>query len=322
MATARVASGWQMEREANYTVVGAFVLLVIGMAAAFVYWYSDARGAKSYERHEIYFEGSVSGLTVGSTVRYLGVDIGRVVDIRLDPRAATRVQVIADIDQRAPISEQTVAELSLLGVTGLLYIDLLGDVGKKRLADPVASEQYPVIRSVRSNFDVLLSGVPEVMGRASEVAQRANQLLSDENLRAMSGLVTNLDRASRSLPETMREVDALVRDLRATTADLGAAAQSLRGTTEGAAPAVTAAVQRLGAMADNLATTSARLDRFVAENADGVTEFTRNGLPEIERLVIESRAAADELRALSRSLRDEPSRLIYPPASRGVEVPR
>ena len=322
MATARVASGWQMEREANYTVVGAFVLLVVGMAAAFVYWYSDARGSKSYERHEIYFEGSVSGLTVGSTVRYLGVDIGRVVDIRLDPRAATRVQVIADIDQRAPISEKTVAELSLLGVTGLLYIDLLGDVGKKRLAGPVASEQYPVIRSVRSNFDVLLSGVPEVMGRASEVAQRANQLLSDDNLRAMSGLVSNLDRASRSLPETMREVDALVRDLRATTADLGAAAQALRGTTEGAAPAVAAAVQRLGAMADNLATTSTRLDRFVAENADGVTEFTRNGLPEIERLVIESRAAADELRALSRSLRDEPSRLIYPPASRGVEVPR
>jgi hypothetical protein len=38
--------------------------------------------------------------------------------------------------------------------------------------------------------------------------------------------------------------------------------------------------------------------------------------------VVESRAAADELRALSRSLREEPSRLIYPPAPRGVEVPR
>lgn len=311
-----------MEREANYTVVGAFVLLVIGMATAFVYWYSDARNTKSYVRHEIYFEGSVSGLTVGSTVRYLGVDIGRVVDIRLDRRAATRVQVIADIDQRAPISEKTVAELSLLGVTGLLYIDLLGEVGKKRLADPVASEQYPVIRSVRSNFDVLLSGVPEVMGRASEVAQRANRLLSDENLQAMSGLVTNLDRASRTLPDTMREVDVLVRDLRSMVADLGAAAQSLRSTTDATAPAVKEAVQRLGSVADNLAATSARIDRFVADNADNVTEFTRTGLPEIERLVVESRAAADELRALSRSLRDEPSRLIYPPAPRGVEVPR
>ena len=322
MATGRVASGWRMERDANYTMVGAFVLLVIGMAAAFVYWYSDARGTRSYERHEIYFEGSVSGLTVGSTVRYLGVDIGRVVDIRLDERTATRVQVIADIDARAPISPKTVAELSFLGVTGLLYIDLLGDPGNKRLADLVESERYPVIRSVRSSFDVLLSGVPEVMGRAAEVAQRANQLLSDDNLKAMSGLVGNLDRASRTLPETMREVDSLVRDLRGTAADLGAAAKALRGTTDAAAPMVKDTVQRLGTVADNLAATSARLDRFVADNADNVTEFTRTGLPEIERLVVESRAAADELRALSRSLREEPSRLIYPPATRGVEVPR
>ena len=49
-----------MEREANYAAVGAFVLLVVAMAIGFVYWYSDARDAKSYERYEVYFEGSVS----------------------------------------------------------------------------------------------------------------------------------------------------------------------------------------------------------------------------------------------------------------------
>ena len=126
-----------MEREANYTAVGAFVMLVLAMAVAFVYWYSDARNAKSYVRHEVYFEGSVSGLNVGSTVRYLGVDVGRVVNLTIDRRSAARVQVIVDIDSSTPISEQTVAELSLLGVTGLLYIDLLGNVGNKRLAEPV-----------------------------------------------------------------------------------------------------------------------------------------------------------------------------------------
>ena len=108
-----------MEREANYTAVGAFVLLVIGMAVAFVYWYSDGRNSRSYERYEVYFEGSVSGLNVGSTVRYLGVDIGRVIALNIDRRSAARVQVIVDIDSATPISEKTVAELSLLGVTGL-----------------------------------------------------------------------------------------------------------------------------------------------------------------------------------------------------------
>jgi phospholipid/cholesterol/gamma-HCH transport system substrate-binding protein len=311
-----------MEREANYTAVGAFVLLVAALAAVFVYWYSDARNARSYERHEIYFEGSVSGLTVGSTVRYLGVDVGRVAAIRIDRRSASRVQVIVDLDDSTPIAEKTVAELSLLGVTGLLYIDLLGDAGSKRLATAVPGEQFPVIRSVRSNFDTLLMGVPEMLGRASDVAQRAGRLLADENIAALSTLIANLDRASRNLPATMRETDALVRDLRSTVQELGVAATALRETTEATAPGIREIVQRLGVVSGNLASSSTQLDRFMAENAGSASEFTRNGLPEIERLVEESRAAADELRALSRSLRDDPSQLLYPPSPRGVEVPR
>ncbi len=52
-----------MEREANYAAVGAFVLLVVAMAVLFVYWYSDSVDPRDYTRYEVYFDGSVSGLT-------------------------------------------------------------------------------------------------------------------------------------------------------------------------------------------------------------------------------------------------------------------
>jgi phospholipid/cholesterol/gamma-HCH transport system substrate-binding protein len=311
-----------MEREANYAAVGGFVLLVLAMTVAFVYWYSDAREARSYERHEIYFEGSVSGLSVGSTVRYLGVDVGRVVALNIDRRSAERVQVIVDIDSAAPVSAKTVAELSLLGVTGLLYIDLLGDAGSKRLVPPVESERYPVIRSVRSGFDVILSGVPEVMGRVSEVAQRASRLLSDDNLEALSRTVASIDRASRDLPATMKEVDSLVRELRTISRDFSQMTQALQAATVETTPAIRKVVDRIGVVADNLATTSARLDELVRDNADSINDFARNGLPEVERLMREGSAAADELESLGRSLREDPSRVIYPPPPRGIEVPR
>ena len=67
-----------MERDANYVAVGAFVLLITAMAALFVYWYSDTRDQRTFNRYEIYFDGSVGGLGAGSQVRYLGVDVGRV----------------------------------------------------------------------------------------------------------------------------------------------------------------------------------------------------------------------------------------------------
>ena len=108
-------------------------------------------------------------------MRYLGVDVGRVVRITLDQRAADRVQVIVDIDASAPISDRTLAQLSLQGVTGLLYIDLQQQrpgALPERLMEPVASEHYPVIRSIRSNFDIFLSSLPEVASRVGELAIR------------------------------------------------------------------------------------------------------------------------------------------------------
>ncbi|MFO1426603.1 MAG: MlaD family protein [Steroidobacteraceae bacterium] len=311
-----------MEREANYAAVGAFVLLVLTMAGLFVYWYADSRDARDYSRYEVYFDGSVSGLTVGSTVRYLGVDVGRVVSMRVDPRAATRVQVIVDIDAQAPVSERTVAELSLQGVTGLLYIDLLGRAGTKKLADPVASERYPVIRSVRSSFDAFVSGLPDVVSRAGEVAQRLTVLLSDENIDALTNTVANVEAASRELPATMREMRQLVTELRSAARDVTAVAASVRGVTDAAAPDIKDTLQRVRNVAVNLERSSARLDEFIAANQQDVRAFARDGLPEIQRLVRDSRAAAAEFQALTRSLRDDPSQLIYQPGPRGVEIPR
>lgn len=311
-----------MEREANYAAVGAFVVAVAAMIFAFVYWYSGARDAKTYVRHEIYFEGSVSGLNVGSTVRYLGVDVGRVVALNIDKRSPARVQVIADIDESAPITANTVAELSLLGVTGLLYVDLLGSAGNKKLAPQVESERYPVIRSVRSGFDVFLSGVPEVMGRASDVAQRASRLLSDKNIEALSDTLVNIEAATRDLPATMREVDLLAREIRTIVTDLAQVSARLRETTEMSAPVLTRTLQQAEKIANNLASTSERIDELVTKNAGSVDEFASKGLPELESLLREARIAAIELQDLSRSVRDEPSKLIIQPAPRGIEVPR
>jgi phospholipid/cholesterol/gamma-HCH transport system substrate-binding protein len=311
-----------VEREANYAAVGAFVLLVIVMGALFVYWYSDSREHRDYTRYEIYFEGSVSGLERGAAVRFLGVDVGRVSNMRVDTRDAVRVQVIADIDSTAPISEATVAELSLQGITGLLYIDLIRNNGSRRLSAVVPSEKYPVIRSVRSNFDVLLSSLPDLIGIVSGVAERAAMVLSDDNLASVSRTLSNLDKATAGLPETMREIRSLVADLRDATAEINAVAQNARSVTETAGPEVVAALKRVREVTENLATTSSRIDKLVDENRADIRSFTREGLPELERFLREGRAAAREIRDLSRSLREDPSQLLYQQSPEGLEIPR
>jgi phospholipid/cholesterol/gamma-HCH transport system substrate-binding protein len=315
----------RVEREANYLAVGGFVLLVVVMGVLFVYWYSANSEHRFYVRYEIYFDGSVSGLSEGGQVRYLGVDVGRVIHIRIDPRAANRVQVIADIDATTPISERTLAQLSLQGVTGLLYIDLeqqRPDDNGRRILAAVPSERYQVIRSSHSDFDRFLSSLPTLTARLDDLVDRATRLLSEKNIAGVERLVANLDRAASQLPHTAGNIDTMVDELRSTISDAHQVFADLHGATQTASVDFVAAVQKLRATSDNLERATGSLDAFVAENRDQLSGFVRGGLPQIELLLRDSRAAAQEIRDLSRSLRDNPSQLLYQPAANGVVIPR
>jgi len=321
MESAPCAS-WPVEREANYTAVGAFVLLIATMAGLFVYWYAGSGDAQNYKRYEIYFEGSVSGLNRGSTVRYLGVAVGRVEAIRIDQRASDRVQVIADIDSTTPISQTTLASLSLAGVTGQLYIDLLANADAKRKMESVPSEKYPVIDSVRSNFDLFLSSLPDVVGRAADLIDRASDVLSEENIASLSNTVRHIEQGAATLPETMREARLAVGELKATLADVRVAAAGARAFVESSAPDLSGAAERIRAISDNLAKTTAHLDKLMTDHREDLGLFLRDSLPEMERLLRDSRVAAQEFRELSRSLKADPSQLLYEPSYRGVEIPK
>jgi phospholipid/cholesterol/gamma-HCH transport system substrate-binding protein len=309
-----------MERDANYTAVGAFVILVVAMAGLFVYWYSDSREAKEYRRYEIYFQGSVSGLSVGGAVRYLGVDVGRIYRIRVDKRSSDRVQIVVDIDSEAPISKDTLAKLSLQGVTGLLFVDLLKGEGRRDIATPVPSERYPVINSVRSDFDELLATLPDIAGRARELISRVQDVFSPENTASVSSTLASVEKASKQLPATLQQVNALLAELRNTTEEMRMTAATLGSTTKQIAPQVIEAVDRLKQTADNIATTTDSLAQVVAENRSNLNTFTRDGLPEFERTVREARRAAEDVKGLARSLKADPSQLLYQPNYRGVEI--
>jgi len=287
-----------------------------------VYWYAGSGDAREYKRYEIYFEGSVSGLIRGSTVRYLGVDVGRVIDIRIDKRASDRVQVIADIDSQTPISRQTLASLSMQGVTGLLYIDLLANARASRVMASVPSEKYPVIDSVQSNFDRLLSSLPDLVGRATVVVDRAARVLSDENIQAFSKTMENIQISSATLPGAMRDAAVVVADLRATLADVRVAAAGVRQLIDTSGPNLAAASERIHSISENLARTTANLDRLMTDHRDDLALFLRDSLPELERLMRDSRSAAQEFSELSRSLKADPSQLLYEPSYKGVEIPR
>ena len=93
-----------MGKKVNPTIIGLFVLGAILLAVIGVIVFGSGQFFKRTETFVMYFPGSVNGLSIGAPVKFKGVDIGQVSDIKLileredvqDPQLAIPVYVKTD----------------------------------------------------------------------------------------------------------------------------------------------------------------------------------------------------------------------------------
>jgi phospholipid/cholesterol/gamma-HCH transport system substrate-binding protein len=310
-----------MERDAKYAAVAAFAMLAIAAAVAFVWWYSGSGERRDFVRYEIYFEGSVSGLARGSPVRYLGVDVGRVRGLAIARGNPSRVRVMAEIDSETPISGATRARLGLLGLTGLLFIDLQQDTS----ADPARvlgeGQRYPVIPSRKGDIEAFVERLPDLLGDTVRLVKRVEGLLSDENLQAVSTTLANVETASRDMPAITRSAAELAAELRRTAAEVSVLTQKVHGMADTAGPQIEASLAGVRATAEKMSRTADSLERIVSGNEASLAQFASSGVADMQALVVDLRGASDEVRALARGLRDRPSSLLIEQKESGMEIP-
>jgi phospholipid/cholesterol/gamma-HCH transport system substrate-binding protein len=309
-----------VERDARYAAVAMFALAAIAAAFVFVWWYSGKSDRRVYESYEIYFDGSVSGLSQGSPVRYLGVDVGRVRKLGVDRDDPGRVKVVVDIDSKAPVTGATQARLGLLGLTGLLYIDLQVDPEKdpgQRLRE---GEQHFVIPARKGDIEAFVERLPDLVGHAGSVLARIERLLADENLTAVSESIGNLQAASGELPGLLRDAAAVAAELRSASAEATALTRRLSAMAGESQQGVVATLASAQATAERLARTTASLERIVTGNEAALAGLAGTGTVELQQLLVDARSATTEVRELARVLRERPSSLVREPKEQGVEI--
>src|SRR3954469_14541847 len=136
-----------METKANYVAVGVFVMaLVLGLVIALL-WLTGAQYAQEYAYYQTFFSGSVSGLGNGTSVRYNGIEVGRVAKLNFDPDDPKRVKVVMQIDPSLRIHADSIASIASQGLTGGSYVEIDGGTKKTPVLQPQFWGDYPTIRS-------------------------------------------------------------------------------------------------------------------------------------------------------------------------------
>jgi len=153
---------------------------------------------KEYDYYLIKVKESVSGLQKDSPVKYMGVNIGKVQKIKVDPDNPEVVRITIQVPKGVPIRKGMWATQKSIGITGLSYIEIAG--GNKNAPLLKQNEgEVPVIPYKPSMLARLGLSVEDLSYQISNISKRVGEVLSDKNVKNFSKILENLQLATANL---------------------------------------------------------------------------------------------------------------------------
>lgn len=290
-----------METNANYVAVGAFVLAcVIGLVVT-ILWLAGVQYSQEYAYYQAFFKGPVTGLGKGTITRYNGIEVGRITTLEFDPSDPQRVIVTMQVQPNLNIRDDSVASIESQGLTGGSYVEISGGTASAPLLVAHGDQPYPVIKTKQSTFAQLEQSAPEVVAKLDIAASRINDLLNDNNRRAIAHVLANLDETTEVIARRSADIDATIANANKTMANLDQASRDIRPTLDH----VDLTVEKYGKVADDA-------DAFI--NGDG--------LAQLSDLIGEARRLVGSLDQLSDQLNRQPTKLLFGDRRKGYEPPK
>lgn len=187
-----------MESKGKYVITGIFIVTFITALALVIVWKNRLNERKDFDTYYIYMKESVSGLQKSSAVKYMGVQIGKVKKIEVDPENPEEVRITIEVPRGTQIRKGMWATLKSIGITGLSYIEISG--GSKN--EPLLKQKegkIPTIPSKPSMFARLGISMEDLSFQISQVSKRIGEVLSKENIQNLNDILQNLEETTDNL---------------------------------------------------------------------------------------------------------------------------
>lgn len=308
-----------METRLSYALVGLFVLLLGGAFVAISLWLMGVGPRGDYRVYALYPPESVAGIASESLVRFLGVDVGKVREVGVDPKDPRRVRLLIDVRHELPIQVDTTARIATQGLTGLLYyIEITpGEPGSPPL-EILPGAPFPVIQSAPSDFSLLQQTATELLEQSRAVAEELRdalaalrgllgedeQSLIREALAGAARTAAHLSEASAGLGGQIARLGPLLDELSRALTLVTEQGGSTLGKVGEAARAVDQAAQAVDQAAH-------RMERLAVDLTPGAKTLSRDGMPELTALLRDLRTLTGSLDRIVTDLGENPNQLLF-----------
>jgi phospholipid/cholesterol/gamma-HCH transport system substrate-binding protein len=297
--------------------VGIFVivsLLVLGGAVYVVRTTQDVRGQVAYTTHLTY----AGGVAEGTPVLFAGIRVGQVASVRPSAADPTRIEIALAVKAGTPVNAESVARVGSVTLMSSPVVFLTSGSNTARRLRP--GEEVPSRESV--SVDDIATRVMMLADSARAVLANLNDISGPRNQQHIEGVLAELETTlRRESPKIARITDRMTA-LTGHADDLVVSAKPVVGNLDHAITSVSTTVD---AVRDPLVADLAQLQRTL-ESAQGVLDgahhLVGDNEADIQQIVRSLRAASENARLLTETLKERPWNLIRTSQPGDRKVPR
>jgi phospholipid/cholesterol/gamma-HCH transport system substrate-binding protein len=309
-----------MEPKVNFTLVGLFIALLGAGLLAGVLWLSQTDYRGVYDRYYTYMDESVTGLSNDSSVKYRGVDVGRVKESVLNPDNPEQVRIALDIVRGTPVKEDTVAVLETQGLTGITTVNLTGGTRAAPLLKAKPGENFPVINSQPSFYTQLSRSLarlttgeqlPALLVNLNNLTQEARGLVDAQSRADFKHMLADLAQISKTIAGRRAELADSIVKADAALDRFAAVGKKLDERLPEMLDQTATSVRALRDMTNEIGRAGASFGATVDGSRADIAQFTGQTLPESGLLIAEVRQLTATLQRLASELEREPSALVF-----------
>ncbi|MCO4845568.1 MAG: MCE family protein [Sulfurovum sp.] len=292
-----------MYSRVNYTIVGIFVLLFGAGMVWFAFWLAKYGLEEEFNTYRLEMKESIAGLSIDSSVKLRGVDVGKVSKMQINPKNIEMVEVFVNIMKGIPIKEDMVAHTQMFGVTGLLSIEIDGGTNTAKTLIPT-KEYIPLIKTQPSFLSKLTGDIGGVSGKLEDLLVQSEKLLSDRNIETMEDILDNTEKVTARAEEleekvivTLEELNTVLKEFRISMDKVTTDFSDIKKVT---VPTI-----------DRLMETSTNFNRVTLKVEKSIERGDYNLQKIFEPMLIDIDILLGQLNDMSRSIENNPSDLLF-----------